>query len=40
MLLHDAQELDHHLGRGADEDLALTPALGVHDANQGVILRR
>ena len=40
MLLHDAQELDHNLRRGADENLALTPALGVDNADQSVVLRR
>lgn len=38
MLLHDAEELHHHLGRGADEDLALAPALGVNNADKGVVL--
>lgn len=38
MLLHDAKELHHHLRRGADENLALTAALSVDDAHEGVVL--
>lgn len=38
MSLHDAQKLDHHLGRRPDEDLALATALGIDDIVQAVVL--
>ena len=37
MLLHDLQELDDDLGRGADQDLALAGLLGVVDAVEGIV---
>ena len=38
MLLHDREELDDDLGRRADKHLALTLALGVDNAVEGVVL--
>lgn len=40
MLLHHTEELDDHLRRGADKNLALTAALSVNDAHEGVVLGR
>ena len=36
MLLHNAEELDHHLGSRAEEDLALASLLGVDDRLEAV----
>ena len=36
MLLHDSQEADNDLARGADEDLALAGALGIADVVEAV----
>jgi hypothetical protein len=36
--LHNAQELDHDLGGRADEDLALSPALGIDNVVEAVVL--
>ena len=38
MLLHNAQELHHNLGRWADENLALSATLSIHNAHKGVVL--
>lgn len=38
VLLHDTQELDHHLRRGADENLTLAATLSVHNAHKGIVL--
>ena len=38
MLLHDREELDDDLGRRSDKHLALTLALGVDNAVEGVVL--
>ena len=38
MLLHNAQELHHNLGRWADENLALSATLSIHNAHEGVVL--
>lgn len=38
MLLHHAQELNDHLRRGAEKNLALTAALSIDDAHEGVVL--
>lgn len=37
MLLHDRQELDDDLGRGADHDLALAALLRVHNRREAVV---
>jgi len=37
VLLHHRQELDHHLGRGSDEDLALSASFSIAHALQSVI---
>ena len=36
MLLHDLQELHHHLAGGADEHLALATALSIGDGLEAV----
>lgn len=37
VLLHDVQETDDDLGRGADKDLALAGLLGVVDGVQRIV---
>jgi hypothetical protein len=37
VLLHDRQELDNDLGRGSDEDLALSGLLGVVDGVKRIV---
>jgi hypothetical protein len=40
VLLHNLKELDNDLGRRADNNLALTTALGVGDVDEGVVENR
>lgn len=40
MTLQDTKELDDHLGRRADEDLALSPALSIDNIVQAVVLKK
>lgn len=37
VLLHNGQDLDNDLGRGSDQDLLLTPSLGVDNVVQTVV---
>lgn len=39
MLLHHAQELDHHLRGRAEHDLTLAATLSIDDAHKRVVLR-
>lgn len=38
MSLHDAQEFNHDLGGRADEDLALSPTLGIDNVVEAIVL--
>jgi hypothetical protein len=40
MTLHDAEELDNHLRRGADQNLALAATLSVDEVVEAVVLKR
>lgn len=40
MVLHQGQELDDDLGRGADEDLTLATLLRVNDGLEAVVLKQ